>query len=562
MAPIIGDRPTADRHLLKGLLGVALVAVLAFTFNVDRLPHPDELHHVLAGRSLLESGLPLIAEGTYTRGQLYTEWVAGSFALFGVSLWSARLPSVLCALVATLLLFGFTFRTAGLAAAAMAAIIFATSPLVVEIAQMSRFYAPQVLFFLLGSLLVFSATVGALAAGLRALLVILALPAFALALYFQITTVFGIAGVAAWALYWYAHQYRDQIGPVVRRRLPLILAAMVAVLLAAIYFSAFDIIQDGLATYRSSQLFNSALRDDHLFYLRRFGLLYGLFFLVTLIALPTLWREQRALTTFCLSVFLFGLVFNSFAGAKAPRYVVYVLPMLSMLFGLAAAALAKRLADYKHRLLAGWPASRQGGLRRLAVRADWRLLILVALFLGNPAWVKTAAFALEIRLPMESRKPDWRMAAPAIGEAAAGAEMIVTTEELGMLYFVGDYDVRFSPSKMEELSPDQQKEFGLDFRTGRPVVASLDALRYLVECFSSGILVGGIEDIGKPHLLNDEIWSYLLSSTEEVAMRADANMFMRRWPASGGPAGDAGDAPRVCDRFQWAPSEALVATQN
>jgi hypothetical protein len=47
----------------------------------------------LAARGLLDHGAPSIAEATYYRGLLHTYLVAGSYALFGDSLASARIPS-------------------------------------------------------------------------------------------------------------------------------------------------------------------------------------------------------------------------------------------------------------------------------------------------------------------------------------------------------------------------------------------------------------------------------------------------------------------------------------
>ena len=55
----------------------------------------DELFHVLAGQSLIETGKPLLPTGDlYSRALLYTQVTALSFSMFGISEWSARIPSV------------------------------------------------------------------------------------------------------------------------------------------------------------------------------------------------------------------------------------------------------------------------------------------------------------------------------------------------------------------------------------------------------------------------------------------------------------------------------------
>jgi len=84
---------------------VFLFAFLFFLINLDRPPHPDELHHVLAAQQLLESGRPIIGEGEYWRGILHTCLVAVSYELFGEGLASARMPAVLAVGLTVLTLF-------------------------------------------------------------------------------------------------------------------------------------------------------------------------------------------------------------------------------------------------------------------------------------------------------------------------------------------------------------------------------------------------------------------------------------------------------------------------
>ena len=84
----LGDRAVGRAGTTGWLtpLLLMLAAGLLYTINLDRLPHPDELHHAIAARGLLEHGSPAIAEGVYTRTLLHTWMVAGAYALFGDSL--------------------------------------------------------------------------------------------------------------------------------------------------------------------------------------------------------------------------------------------------------------------------------------------------------------------------------------------------------------------------------------------------------------------------------------------------------------------------------------------
>ena len=70
------------RSLRVARLLVLTFALLLFSINLDRPPHPDELHHALAAKGLLETGRPALAEGEYWRGLPHTWMVAVSYAIF------------------------------------------------------------------------------------------------------------------------------------------------------------------------------------------------------------------------------------------------------------------------------------------------------------------------------------------------------------------------------------------------------------------------------------------------------------------------------------------------
>ena len=140
---------------------VLAFALLLFSINLDRPPHPDELHHALAAKGLLETGRPALAEGEYWRGLPHTWMVAVSYAIFGEGLASARLPAVVLAALVAPILFLWVRREAGSLAAWLTAILFVSSPFTVEIAHFSRFYALQTFAFVLGSACFYYALVGA-----------------------------------------------------------------------------------------------------------------------------------------------------------------------------------------------------------------------------------------------------------------------------------------------------------------------------------------------------------------------------------------------------------------
>ena len=94
------------------------------------------------------------------------------------------------------------------------------------------------------------------------------------------------------------------------------------------------------------------------------------------------------------------------------------------------------------------------------------------LLLANAATIRTVALLADVTVPPEQPRTNWPAAREALEPWLKRADIVVTTEELGHLYFLGRYDVRFSPSKLGELGDMEQREFGLDHRTGRPVIGT------------------------------------------------------------------------------------------
>ena len=86
-------------------------------------------------------------------------------------------------------------------------------------------------------------------------------------------------------------------------------------------------------------------------------------------------------------------------------------------------------------------------------------------------------------------------------------------------FHYGRYDIRFSPSKMGELKPDQQHEFGLDFRTGRPVIATRESLERVLACYPSGVILGPTASWGSPTLLNPDLIRLIEAETQAAPAR-------------------------------------------
>ena len=132
-------------------------------------------------------------------------------------------------------------------------------------------------------------------------------------------------------------------------------------------------------------------------------------------------------------------------------------------------------------------------------------------------------------MPGEKPTANWDIAQPALQPWVDRADIVVTTEELSSLFFLGHYDVRFSPSKLGEQAPGNRDEFSRDFRTGRPIIGTNDSMRLILDCFASGVVFGPIVDWGKPHLIDEELTEIIEAEATPIALPAKSHMFAYGW---------------------------------
>jgi uncharacterized membrane protein len=119
------------------------------TWNLGRFGFfTDEIYHVIAARSIIDSGEPIFPNGkAYTRALPYTYLVAGVFKIYGISELTARLPSVLFGLALLVVLFLTVQKWFGWLPAIIGLTIMAFSPHIVELSRWCRMYSAFQLFY-------------------------------------------------------------------------------------------------------------------------------------------------------------------------------------------------------------------------------------------------------------------------------------------------------------------------------------------------------------------------------------------------------------------------------
>ncbi len=481
---------TSARAWLPAVL-IAVLAAALYAVNLGRLPHPDELYHLLAADGLLETGEPAIGtDGRYWRGYLFTWLVAQSIAVFGTSLSAGRLPAVVFMVATVVVLFLFVRREAGPLAAWVSALLLATSPFAIDMAQFIRFYSLQCLLFLAGAWIVYELLRAEWRWWPHLPSAVLALALLGFAAYLQPTTLIGLVGLGSWVGVTALVRLQRSALPTSRKRL--LVAGLVGLgLLVLAAAAASGVLADLWQRFRATPLFLEGRADEFWFYFVVYFVLYPT--LLTLSGLLVLLaaRKNWRLTLFLLTVFLVSFVASSLAGAKNTRYMAYAQPFLFALWGVGIASLVELGRDAIGRLAAELQALFGGTAeqtrRRLARGAIG--LAVVSIVLANPVWLRSATLLAEVTLPIQTPPTDWAAAQPALQPWLETAEIVVTTEELGPLFYYGRADLMLSATKYPEIPAERRAPFAPDHRTDVPTIATVDELRLAMDCRRNGLFL-------------------------------------------------------------------------
>ena len=508
--------------LAPALLGcLALVVRLP---NFDHIAHFDELYHFFAAQSWLAEGQLRVADGIYDRTPLFTIFLAHWLGLFGENLVVARMPSLIAGTALVVLVFLWTRAVAGSLAATVAALLLAFDPESLQISQWGRFYALHVLLFWLGAIGAYRLVTSPPAPGRAVLLGAGALLCFVAALYLQITTLIGLLGVALWSALALGLPWLAGFSPRARWG---IVAGLALLAGAAIWiFVETGLVVELLARYRSTPLHQAGSRDAFWYYHAFLTIYYPtLWPLVALAVVIGLAYRPRP-TAFCACVVAIAFVAHSLAAAKSMRYLTYVTPFLFVLWGIALAEIWPPLRRFLEE--AGMRAMAWLGLGRLGRGGVHAALavVLVLTVVANGAFVRSAATIFGFVIPPMQRPADWIAAREPLAPWLADAAIVLTTNELATLYYLGRYDVLISKSRLSEYGDGS--EFSPDPRTGRPVIGRPESLASIMDCYPQGLIVADSVRWRNPAQLENAIANLVEARAEEVELPA-YGMRAYRW---------------------------------
>lgn len=456
--------------IVAAAAGIFLAALVLRIGLLNATPLFDELYHLLAARGWQETGRLSILDGEYTRGAPYTLAVARLFEASGQdSAAVGRLVSLLPGALLPVAVFLWLRAVAGWLAAGIAAAFTILWPQGIIESQFLRFYSAQVLAFFIGAVAVYQAVAARAAA--RIAWGVVAAVALGLALKLQVTTAIGVLAMLLWGV---GLAVMSIPGPASRRWQALAVLAVLAVVgFAGLWALGYP--QKAWHIYRWVPVWAEADRDyatvyHHLLRHQYFG--FWTFFPVAAIVA---FRANARLAAFSVTIFVVAFLAHSFGGMKALRYLSYAVPFFFVLWGLALSVAVPALLAQMRAF--GWPKALVAGVS----------LAGLAFILGVNGFMSDAAKLAAGKAPDVNEREDWS-AAGALLDDWNELPFRMTNRELHMVAYVGDYDIMLDKSRLSEVPGGQ--DFGIDPRTGRPVIASQEALQQVFACEREGVLVG------------------------------------------------------------------------
>jgi hypothetical protein len=515
-------------------LAVLLVAVAVRLIRLDHTPQWDEMYHVLAGKSWLANGTFAIADGQYNRAPLFTMMVAWFMGWFGEGLVSARLPSVLAGALGVALLFRFTTTQGGRTAGLLAAILLCFHPLSIYLGQLARFYALHAVCFWVGAYAVFQICERPRIDGRTALWAGLGLLSLVLAYHLQTTTLIGVGAVAIWAalvVSWKCLLLRRD-----SKALWVLAGLAVAAVICFLWAWRNGFFEYLLHAFSSAPRWAEQNISDRRYYSRwlvsEIPALWTFFPIAVLIAL----RQRPRFAFFCTTVFAIIFLAHSLAAEKETRFIFYGIAFFFAIWGIALAAILPVIVRVLREVVCC--AFERPPPRILLQWVGWLGLGAIAGFylLTNPA----ASLSIRMLCYSDARWPDphryrgfadWKSATETLKPIVEKSSVVLTSCDVKALYFLGRSDFLISVTILDDT--DTGKEFGLDPRTGRPVISKPESLAAVMRQYSTGLVVIEKPRWRVPHNVPNEIADYIDTHLEPVSLPTEWRLLAFCWQHKG-----------------------------
>ena len=516
-------------QIVIGLVFVVTVAALFRLVNLDHEPTSDELYHLLAAESWVESGTFAVGDGHYPRASSFTRLIG---LVHGVTDGSLLWIRSLCVFVGILLIVSVYFsvnRLIGIREALVASTMLALMPVAIYLAQFIRFYSLHALTFWCAAIALYYAVVELREARHRLLFAAFALGLFAFSAHLQKTTFIGLAGIGVWLTFLAVPPLWKKYCGLSRRerRIAAGITSAIIAFSAVILLNPVSQIVDDLL---SASLWSTKTHAGYyaIRYRDQFGLFWSLFPVAAILSLAV--RPKP--TFYCLCIFGVAFVFHSLAGMRSERYLFYGMPFFVTIWSIALVHAFSRFNIFL-----------TGQLDRLvAPQATTKLSknlanMVSAVFVG---WIILMTPATEMTTRMVIDKPSslprywfgfstsWNSAQDTIRTLVEESEIFLTSQGHHAFYFIGDFDIEVSATGLSDFQ-EHSGGSDIDPRTGRRVIADVTAMREIRTCNQSGVLVIHVKAWRRFAGVSDTLADYIEQNMDRVETPSEWGMQIFSW---------------------------------
>jgi hypothetical protein len=451
----------------------------------------DELYHFLAARGFLEHGEFTISPGAapYNRAALFTKMVAAFMATFTPTLVVARIPALLAGSLLPIVAFLWLRLNGDRFAGWVIGILVAMDPLLIQLSQIVRFYTFQHLAFLMGTIGV-SLLFRPYSFLPKTIILILAAATYWIALNLQPVSIMGLGGViifAAGAIWWKKVRRLNR-----KARLWVHVIAVSFSLIAGTFIYANGMASKYIEMMSYADLWASLDVKNYRFYYALLISHYAPFWSMFPILMLLSFVRLPKITLLCATIFTVGFIGLSLAAWKSERYFSYLLPFFLIIVGVGGVSGLKLINTYIGDLISKSTFAANKGsflLKSLIIS-----VISGSAIIGNHAYLSTARLLTRehsFSFPLMGARDgslSWSLAATILKPIVNDVDVVVTSDDLKALYYLGRAEYVLSPNSLHT-GTGILPEFSKDRLSNAVIVASTSSVEEIHNCYKNGLFI-------------------------------------------------------------------------
>jgi hypothetical protein len=116
------------------------------------------------------------------------------------------------------------------------------------------------------------------------------------------------------------------------------------------------------------------------------------------------------------------------------------------------------------------------------------------------------------------------------------ASIVLTSHDVETVHGLGRYDIVINANRMSEISPrpwseqvGSGNEFGIDRRTGRPVISQPESLRLVMSCYPDGLILADRDYFRRDEGITEAVADVIERQTVAIDLPSQSGVLAFRW---------------------------------